>query len=536
MLQDPTQSLSLTKGSMVKVKLICDYCGNGYEQIWRNRVNGYKKTPKDSCKNCRNIKREETSLRKYGTRIPSQSMKIRQKASLTKGGSGKCVEEYREEILKLYHADDHVSVNSIAQTLGVTRSVLIPYMVELGLDVRGDISARRQKTTKERYGKEHFLQTKIGQDKFKKVLKDKYGTENPYENPEFKEMVLEKSRKTCKEKYGVEYILQDKNREEEFEKKRSLTRLANGQLIHEGKTAKVLAAEKGMALTSFYQKVQKFGLDTAMKTDKYQSDLELMICQMLDDMNVEYKTEFQVKQKRADFYIPKYNLIVEADGLYWHSDMVIEDDNYHVKKRQLYIDEGYTPLFFRGDEIIHKSSIIKSIIQNKLGQTKKIGARQCQLVELTKKEGSQFMVDNHLMGKGAGDCCALSKDGEIVSCMCVKRVRNNDYEISRFCNKIGYSVQGAFSKLIKVVQDSFPIQTLVTFIDRRYGQGDYLEKLGFSFIGSHKSFKWTNGKESCHRMRFKGNTGYEEGYAKIFDAGQAKYLKLAEDNPKWGEF
>ncbi len=250
-------------------------------------------------------------------------------------------------------------------------------------------------------------------------------------------------------------------------------------------------------------------------------DLQSVFSKMLNTIDIKYETNF----KTADFFIPSHNIIIETVDFRKCSDLVMADQSYYVKKRQAYVNEGYTPLFFHQDEILNKSHIIKSIIQNKLGQAQRIGARQCELAESTKSEGVEFVEDNHLMGKGAGDHFVLKYNGEIVSCMCVKRLKENDYEISRFCNKIGYSVMGAFTKLIKAAQERLPIKTLVTFIDRRYGKGNYLEALGFAFIGCHKSFKWTNGKESCHRMRFKGNTGYDEGWAKIFDCGQAKYLR-----------
>jgi len=31
-------------------------------------------------------------------------------------------------------------------------------------------------------------------------------------------------------------------------------------------------------------------------------------------------------------------------------------------------------------------------------------------------------------------------------------------------------------------------------------------------------------KETLHRMKFKSNSGYEKGYYKIWDCGQAKYV------------
>jgi hypothetical protein len=56
---------------------------------------------------------------------------------------------------------------------------------------------------------------------------------------------------------------------------------------------------------------------------------------------------------------------------------------------------------------------------------------------------------------------------------------------------------------------------------------DYLGDLGFVQKSCHLSFKWTNTRYTYHRMKFPSNTGYEQGMNKIWDCGQAKWVKYA---------
>ena len=111
--------------------------------------------------------------------------------------------------------------------------------------------------------------------------------------------------------------------------------------------------------------------------------------------------------------------------------------------------------------------------------------------------------------------------------MTIKGRGNNEFEISRFCPKIGYSVVGGFSKLLKFALSALSIPEqkakLITFIDLRYGSGEYLPNFGFRKEGTHPTFRWTKSKMSFHRLKFRSNTGYEEGYYKVWDCGQAKY-------------
>ena len=86
------------------------------------------------------------------------------------------------------------------------------------------------------------------------------------------------------------------------------------------------------------------------------------------------------------------------------------------------------------------------------------------------------------MGKGRGDIFTLTDSDNIYSAIRICKRKDNNYEISRFCNVAGYSVVGGFSRLISIAQKELGIEQLVTFIDCRYGSGYYLESLGFSNI------------------------------------------------------
>lgn len=144
-------STSLGPGSLKPVTCICDYCGDEFDIPNRNRIKCHKIIAKDACKKCRSKKREESSLKKYGTKVASQSAEIRAKSSISKGGRGINVENYHDQILEMYN-EENMSVNKIAQKLKLTRSVLVKYMQKLGLDTTGDVSAKMRHTMIERYG------------------------------------------------------------------------------------------------------------------------------------------------------------------------------------------------------------------------------------------------------------------------------------------------------------------------------------------------------------------------------------------------
>ena len=101
-------------------------------------------------------------------------------------------------------------------------------------------------------------------------------------------------------------------------------------------------------------------------------------------------------------------------------------------------------------------------------------------------------------------------------------------DVSRFCHKLKTNVIGGFSKLIKYVEKTLNPNFIQTFIDLRYGSGEYLKDLGFEKKTEYISFSWIKNSDRVHRMNFPGNSGYEKGFNKLWDCGQAKYIKVSQ--------
>jgi hypothetical protein len=97
--------------------------------------------------------------------------------------------------------------------------------------------------------------------------------------------------------------------------------------------------------------------------------------------------------------------------------------------------------------------------------------------------------------------------------------------IYRRRSKINTSVTGGFSKLLSYFIKKCNPSSIMSFVDRRYGSGQYLVNLGFILENEDVSFRWTDGNKTFHRMSFPSNSGYSCKLFKIYDCGQAKYIK-----------
>jgi hypothetical protein len=546
---------SLSSGSSKKIVVICDYCNNVFDKSYKSRNLQNKELNKDCCVKCKFKKREELSLLKYGVKNSAQRQDVKEKLSDYN------IENFKENIISLLA--QNYSIAYISKKLNIPKTSLTRYLDIQNIDTRGDLQKKKEKTFKEKYGenyKEQFLEkrkqtnlTKYGHDnpfanddiknKIVETMRDKYGADHHMQNDKMRERV----KVTNLNKYGCENVsqspkIQDKIKNTNLDKygyshatqhpdiktKIVNTMIINGNArLFDGKGASFWAEKTGYCLSRFNQLISQYGFDIAKnmyRTDSY-SSLELRFKSFLDEGGLDYNmhTRLNIDDKT---YIPDFilnNLIVEVDGLYWHSDNC-RDDDYHLNKKTAYENANYDSLFFREDEIRDKFEIVKSMVLNRLGRSNKIFARKCELNKIDDKASDMYFETNHLMGKGRGTTYVLTFKDEIVAALRLKRNKNNDYEISRFCNSKFYSVTGAFSKLLTyAIKDKKP-DSIMTFIDKRYGKGNYLKSLGFEYVHIYPSFRWTDGFQTFHRLKFPGNSGYNKDLFKIYDCGQAKYL------------
>lgn len=382
-----------------------------------------------------------------------------------------------------------------------------------------EVREKTKKTNLKKFGSESYFASQDGKKKIKQTMVAKYGVEHNMQNEE----IRNKRNATIKQKYGTDNVFKLRK----FQEISIQKRIENGSIkTFNGKTIKDLAKEQNYAYSSMAERINKLGIDIATFAQKQESSLEIKMAAILDSIGVKYEKQFKVANRVADFKILNTNILIEVDGLYWHSDAGDKLDDYHLNKRLLYESMNYRPFFFREDEIRDKSSVVKSIVANAVGLSKKLHARKLCVKEANFKDVKNFIRENHLMGvtNNAGHNFVLcDKNGKIYSVLQIKKICCGEYDISRFCSLCEYSVVGGFSKLLKAFIKTYGPKSVQTFIDARYGTGSYLPQLGFKLSSCTKSFKWTNGYDSYHRLTYRGNSGYRYGFYKIWDCGQIKY-------------
>jgi hypothetical protein len=221
-----------------------------------------------------------------------------------------------------------------------------------------------------------------------------------------------------------------------------------------------------------------------------------------------------------DIFLPDYNIALEINGLYHHSEL-FKDTKYHLDKSLKCLEEGIQLLHIWEDEYLFKRDIVKSIILNRLGKIEnKIYARQCEIkVVDDSKLVKEFLDNNHIQGYCQNSIkLGLFYNTELVSLMTFgKRMikKNVEFELLRFCNKINLNIIGGASKLFNYFKSNYQFDELISYSDFRLFDGKMYETLGF--VKQHLSdpeYYWCKNLERYHRSTFMKHKLVKEGFNK----------------------
>ena len=208
--------------------------------------------------------------------------------------------------------------------------------------------------------------------------------------------------------------------------------------------------------------------------------------------------------KELDIVLPSQRIAIEYNGLYYHSTATGKDANYHVNKLNNTLQHGYQ--LFNIFEKMDNLDIWKSMILNKLGLSRRIYARKCELRRVKYAEIAEFLDANHLQGGSPSPLnYALFYEGEVVEVMTFKRPRftkDYDFELLRLCTKAGVTVVGGASRLFAAFRRENPEASVISYANRRWSNGAIYQTLGFTLLrASAPNYWYVRGDEVVSRYQ-----------------------------------
>lgn len=248
-----------------------------------------------------------------------------------------------------------------------------------------------------------------------------------------------------------------------------------------------------------------------------------------------------IAPKYVDIWVPDKKFAIEYNGLYWHSQHMLQsrlkasDDSmrYHEMKTQTCAEKHIRLLHVWEDEWRDKRPIIESMIRARLGETTRVfDARRCKIVELTGKEGRDvrrsFFEANHIDGDvRATHAWALYYHDMPVACISLRKPSNMSmkswgfdscWEIARFATLCDSRVRGGLGRLVKHAKRQLTLP-LVTYVDLRHGDGNSYRSVGFEDRGKTQQprFWWTDYVERYDRFKYRADKARGMTEAQVAD-------------------
>ena len=507
------------------------------------------------------LKIKQTNLEKYGFENPFESKLIQEKirqTNLNKYGvehalqSDEIKEKVKQTNLERYSVENTFQFEVFKEKIKQTN--LERYGVEHPM-LLDSLKEKIKQTNLENYGVEFALQSDIVKERAKQTNLDRYGVHHPM----LLDSIKEKLKSTNLEKYGFEHALQCDDFKEklrqtninkygtEFPTRSELIRKKNFEIANHPDYIKYV--DKKISLFKCH-KGHNFEINSDNFSSRNNNNISICtICNPISESNsIKQKELYEFvnmnyngniidshKDKyEIDVYLPELKLGFEFNGIYWHSD-IYKDKNYHINKTNYFKDKDIRIIHIWEDDWTFKQDIVKSQVKNLLGFSDRIWARKCQIKEVDTKEAKLFLNNNHIQGfVNSNIKIGLYYNQELVSIMTFdkfegrKKLTDLEWNLNRFCNKIGYSIIGGASKLLKYFINKYSPNRIISYADKDWSIGNLYEKLGFIIINeSVPDYKYLVDKKRIHKSRFKkSKTGISESnlnIPKIWDCGKIKF-------------
>lgn len=341
---------------------------------------------------------------------------------------------------------------------------------------------KRKRTVRAKYGVDHVLHVPKFQKKQETTNLDKYGNKNPAKAS----CVKEKIRNSRKDR--------DYNRLLKIYKGKVDPLFSFEDFKNGDRTS--LYSFKCLECKNIFEDYVKDGLFPRCTTchpkifngtSQFEQEIISFIEKELG-CNVKTHDTKIISPYELDIIIPDHKLAIEANGIYWHSELAGRNRAYHNDKTDMCENSGYDLVHVFENEWTYKTDIVKSILRSRLNKIpNRIYARKCDIQQISHSQEQEFLMNNHIQGLIASKICyGLYYRGELVSIMSFGKSRyerDYEWEILRMANKINTTVIGGFNRLIRHFKKIHRPNSIVTYSDRRYFTGDIYHNMGFKFLG-----------------------------------------------------
>lgn len=463
-------------------------------------------------------KKKQTTLENHGVLYPMQSEKVREKA--------------KESLLRDWGVEHISQHNSIKERKSGSFVLQDPQSI-----------ARREEECLKQFGVKNHAQVDCFKKKQQATMLERHGVLNPSQSAFFQEKKQQRSQAN----YGTDYpgqsqVLRQKRLD-------SLDKEGLSAKFSDGRFVSFVCDEVGVANKShIYNLLRYQGEEVALNflanyKTKSPSDVECMFAEIMKPyfptIELHNRKPLETNQiaNRPDFRLEHNGriLYVNLDGLYYHSELCLEDPEHHLKVFKRFAKHNLSLFQFRMNEVRDKPLVVRGLVLDYLGLLPKCSGDRCLIAHLDKKQGNLFLKEHSLIGEiGSSRFLALTFEERTLGILAYREQGDSRIEVVNYTKTKDQALVGGFVKLINHLASIHQGKTFVLFQDLRYQTSLDPIDAGFSPYEIKLDWRWTDLKTTFHKRRCQTNMdarrlsekdyARELGWYKIFDAGKRRWI------------
>lgn len=264
------------------------------------------------------------------------------------------------------------------------------------------------------------------------------------------------------------------------------------------------------------------------------------IADFVRSLGLDAVLEHPVSGLKYDVFIPSANLLVEHNGLRWHS--MPGSKARDVEKYRTALGSGFSYLMVFEDEWSRSRHKVESLLRNRLVRSSPVSLRPsaCSTRPVSSKEASPFYDAHHYIGScNARAHYGVHHGGALVACASFSvpsRQSRHPWELVRMASHPSFRVHGIWSKVFSTFVREHSPSSVVSFSDNRLFPGRVYEKMGFRLDGEVRpDYFWARGDRRFHKSGLRkrgleresglteGQLRESEGYKRVWDLGKTRW-------------
>lgn len=205
------------------------------------------------------------------------------------------------------------------------------------------------------------------------------------------------------------------------------------------------------------------------------------------NINFEQHNRALISPKELDFYLPDYNIAIECNGMYWHSDIKVVD-RYNTKY-ELCKNKNIILLTFWENDIIYQQDKIENIILSFTEKLYNILADQCIIKNVDTSTAKTFISKYQLQSYiNSSIRLGLYYNDELVQLITLGKTRSCkksniiEYELHSICTKHGYNVIDGFNTLLLYFRKHYMFNIIKYNVSKDYVDIKIYKDYGFKNI------------------------------------------------------